>query len=626
MIIIVLFSSCASSLLSKGNRQFDQLQYAEAIDTYNKLLAKKYVNEAVPKLAYSYYKVNDINNAYKYYTDAVALPEANDQDYFNYSKILMEKQDYKEAIKWWKRYLSIHPNDVVANMLYASCVSIDQFYKDPSLYTLNPVELDGFSNTFSATPYGNGIVFTGDKAVNLSSKQNPWTGNAYLDLYFTEPGEDGYWLQPEILKGDINGKFHEGPASFTADGKKVFFTRSNYKKKRKLATDDYNESNLTLFSADLVDGKWTNIQPMPFNNDNYSVAHPSLSADEKTLYFVSDMPGGEGGLDIYKSTFDGTNWSEPENLGPEVNTPGNEMFPYIHKDGSLYFSSDAHNNMGGLDVFITSYADGRWLRPENLNYPLNSSKDDFGYYLNDDDSTGYITSSRTEEGNDVIYEFKKNPPTFWLISTVVRKDDNSRIKNATITLTDANGDVFAQGQTNKYGELKQKLVPNAKFTATSEKEGFFTVSQSVSTMGKKTSETLKAQFVMDQLVIEKPIIVENIYYDFDKWFIREDAKPALNKLVKIMKDNPRIVVELGAHTDSRASDNYNLILSDKRAKAAVAYIVAHGISPDRITAKGYGESRLVNRCKNGVKCSKAEHQQNRRTEFKVIRLKDLSMN
>jgi len=614
----ITLSSCSNSILKKANRSYDNMHLQKAIKHYNKVLTKKPENIAVVNLANSYFLTNNLKNAKHYYKEAVLLPEAGCNEYINYAKILMKDNEHDEAKNWLKKFLDQHPDDLVAQMLYSSCNSISDFYRDTTLFELQEIKVDGFKNVFSPTELNGGIVFSADKDVLLNSKKSSWTGNSYLDLYFTEKDESGKWLDPDLLKGDINGKFHEGPAVFTKDGKGVFFTRNNYKK-RKLNDASPGENNLKLYSAELIEDKWTNIKELPFNSDYYSTGHPTLSADESTLFFISDMPGGKGGTDVWYANKEGESWSKPINLDNNINTQGNEMFPYYHKDGSLYFSSDGHNTLGGLDVFITSNVGEKWLTPENLNYPLNSSRDDFGFTMSQNDSTGYVSSSRTHSG-DVMFEFVKRPPKFSVSGLVSSIKTTKPLQGVKVILSDLAGKEINTTETKNDGKYRFNLPLNGTFKIHVSKQGFFATSKNISTVGKKYSEKFKVNLILDELIIEKAIVLENIYYDYDKWSIRDDAMPALNALVKVMEDNPNIVIELSSHTDSRASGRYNLILSDKRAHAAVEYIISKGIERNRIAAKGYGETKLINECKNNVECSEEKHQENRRTEFKVTKL------
>jgi len=619
MFIAILWSCSSNYHIKKGNLYYDNLAYSSAITHYQKAYAKTNDATVEERLAASYYKTNNIPAAEDTYKKAISREGHSPKLYFNYAKILMEMNKHNEAIPYFKKYLAAYEDDLFAEMLLASCVSINDRYRDTTLYELQSIKANEFVNAFSVIEYQEGAVFVADKEVFRGRKTSQWTGNSYLDLYEIQKDEDGYWMDAKILKGDINGRFHEGPASFSKDGNTVYFTRSNYFK-RKMKVNEANENNLKIFKATLVDGKWKNLVEFPYNSDDYSVGHPTLSDDEKTLYFVSDMPGGQGGTDLYKSELVDGAWSKPENLGTIVNTKGNEMFPYIHADDALYFSSDAHNSMGGLDVFITYFNGEVWAQPENLNYPLNSTKDDFGYNVSKKNSSvGFVSSSRTDA--DKMYTYKKNPPKFNLYGVAREKGTQRRVQGVTVEITNTKTGKVISMESDAKGEFKLKLEPESAYDLYCTKKGCFTRTDKISTLGLKYSQNFYADFEVEPIVIDKPIVLENIYYDFDKWDIRPDAALELDKLVKLLKDNPSIEIEMSSHTDSRGNDQYNLVLSDKRAVAAVKYLIANGIDENRLTYKGYGEKKLVNHCANDVKCTRAEHQLNRRTEFKVTKIR-----
>jgi outer membrane protein OmpA-like peptidoglycan-associated protein len=387
-----------------------------------------------------------------------------------------------------------------------------------------------------------------------------------------------------------------------------------------MVLNEADENNLKIFKATLLNGEWKDLEEFPFNSDDYSCGHPTLSEDGKTMYFVSDMPGGNGGTDLYVTTVKDGKWTEPVNLGSDVNTGGNEMFPYLHSDGSLYFSSDAHNSMGGLDVFITSHNGTRWLKPENLNYPLNSIKDDFGFSINNDNKTGFVSSSRSK--SDKMYSFEKHSPTFTLYGRARKKATQIPVEGVIVEVTNSATGKVTSVVSDKTGNFKLKLDPESKYNLYCTKFGCFSRTDLISTIGLKYSEDFYADFEVEEIVIDKPIVLENIYYDFDKWDIRPDAAAELDKLVRILMDNPKIEIEMGSHTDCRGSDRYNLVLSDKRARAAVLYLISRGIDATRLTWKGYGETMHVNKCEDGVPCTEVEHQENRRTEFRVKKIRD----
>ncbi|MBI2279332.1 MAG: OmpA family protein [Bacteroidetes bacterium] len=574
-IVVLALIACSTEYhVRKGNYYYDNLAYSSAIDHYQKAYNKTHDANVEEKLAESYYKMNNINAAEKIYENAVQRENHSSKIYFNYGKILMANGKHREAIPYFKKYLADYSEDAVAKMLLSSCLSINDRYRDTTLYKLYPINYNEFTNSFSIQEYQDGAVFVADKEVFSGRKKSQWTGNTYLDLYEIKKDEDGIWMNPQLLHG-----------------------------------------------------KWKNLEEFPYNSDDYSVGHPTLSADEKTLYFVSDMPGSIGGTDLYKSTLENNSWSKPENLGAIVNTKGNEMFPYIHTDDALYFSSDAHNSMGGLDVFITYYTGEVWAQPENLNYPLNSSKDDFGYNISKKSSnTGFVSSSRVGNGSDNMYAFDKFPPKFNLYGRAREKGTQKSVQGVRVEITNAKTGKLINMVSDAKGNFNLKLEPEADYDLYCTKIGCFTRTDKISTVGLKYSQDFYADFEVEPIVIDKPIVLENIYYDFDKWNIRPDAALELDKLVKILVDNPKIDIEMGSHTDSRGNDRYNLILSEKRAMAAVQYLIASGIDKKRLTYKGYGEKKLVNHCANDIVCTRAEHQQNRRTEFKVTKINDLSVN
>ena len=619
LVLSTTLSSCVNYHTRKGNDYYDYINYAPAIEHYQKVYAKTQDSGIELKLADAYFKTSKLDSAEALYTRSISRGSTNPVTRFEYGKVLMANGKHRKAVNEFKEYLKVYPSDVTAKMLLASCNSVIERYRDTTLFTLKPILEDQFVNSFSIVEYRNGAVFAADKVVFAGRKQNPWTGNSYLELYQMEKDVEGNWLSPELLKGDINGRFHEGPATFSKDGNTVYFTRSNYFK-RKMVVNEQEENNLKIFKATLINGEWKNLEEFPFNSDDYSCGHPTLSESGKLMYFVSDMPGGTGGTDLYVTTLKDGKWTQPVNLGPEVNTSGNEMFPYIHSDGSLYFSSDAHNSMGGLDVFITTHNGTRWLKPENLNYPLNSIKDDFGFSLNRDDNTGFVSSSRTK--SDKMYSFEKHAPTFTLYGRARKKGTQTPVEGVIVEITNSATGKVTSVVSDKTGNFKLKLDTESEYNLYCTKFGCFSKTDNISTKGLKYSEDFYADFEVEEIVIDKPIVLENIYYDFDKWDIRTDAAVELDKLVRVLMDNPKLEIEMGSHTDCRGSDQYNLVLSDKRARAAVLYLISRGIDSTRLTWKGYGETVHVNKCEDGVQCTEEEHQDNRRTEFKVKKIRD----
>jgi peptidoglycan-associated lipoprotein len=417
------------------------------------------------------------------------------------------------------------------------------------------------------------------------------------------------------LKGDVNGRFHDGPAAFSSDGRTMYFTRSDYYKFR-LNKDGSSVSHLKLFRAELNGQEWGNIHQFAYNGEDFSTGHAALSTDGSKLYFISDRPGGNGGTDLYYCDRTAEGWSEPINLGSILNTPGNEMFPTVHGD-TLLFASNGHAGLGGLDIFRTWKENGEWVKPLNMNYPLNSTSDDLSLVFNSDGRSGFLSSNRT--GRDMIHSFMVNEPILVLHGRCIDYNTSVPVGNVLVKLTDVATKETRTTTTDLQGEFVMELLPGLDIELQTNKEGWLTETVTLSTIGQRTSKNYEVDIAMIPIEVDKPVVVNNIYYDYDRWDIRPDAAIELMKLARLFKENPDHHFELSSHTDSRASNTYNLLLSEARAKSAVDFLIRQGVDPQRLKAKGYGESQLVNHCGNNVNCSEDLHQQNRRTEFKIVR-------
>lgn len=617
---VVVLGSCASYHLRQGNRMYRDLAYSSAIGEYQQALGKKSYAEGQIKLADCYLKTNNLSKAEEAYGKVMELKEVQPAHRLQYAKLLMRSGKYAQAKNYFDQYLGSQGNDEAARALRNSCDSIAGWQEDSARYTLQQLPMNNGQSNFSPVWHKDGIVFVSDRSGG--KKQYEWTGRPFLDLYYSKADKTGSYGSAEALKGDVNGMYHEGPASFSSKGDTMYFTRNTYmKRKVKKGTDDV--VLLKICQSVKKDSTYGQVTDFAYNSAEYNTGHPSLSKDGKTLYFVSDMPGGQGGTDIYVCRKENGVWSKPENLGKEINTPYNELFPTLWQDDVLYFSSEGHYGMGGLDIFrSTRTGEKSWSRAEHLSYPLNTSYDDFGIALKEDGRTGLLSSNRDNRSSaiDNIYSFTVNEIHFALEGLAVEKSTQNPLGGVAIELTNKKTGAKETALTGADGTFHFTLDENTDYIVMGSKETYFTASEPVSTVGKKQSETIKVKLDLDQIVVDKPIVVENIYYDLDKYDIRPDAAQGLDKLVNILKDNPDISIELSSHTDSRADDNYNMVLSQHRAESVVSYLVNHGINKDRMVAKGYGESHLVNRCSNGVECSEEEHQANRRTEFKVIRV------
>lgn len=632
----LFLASCSNGYIKSGDKDYENLSYSKAITKYEKALRGQPDNTSLKlKLANANRQINKSVEAEKYYREvADSIPLPTDEK-LHFAQVLMKNNKYDEARPYLEAYLKENPSDRLARDLLGSTSAVARLKEDSSAYELKAIPLDFTVSMFGPAQYKNGIVFAGETEITSAASTNPWTGYSFLDMFYTQKDNSGNWEIPSNFSETLNGPFHDGPATFNQAQDLIVYTRSAMKNEKKQLVNEKNENQFYLYmSRKDEEGKWSEPKELPFNNPTYSVGHPSLSKDGKTLYFSSNMPGGYGGSDIYKVSFDGTNWGEPINLGNTINTPGNEVFPYISRSGKLYFSSQGHTTLGGLDIFVSENRGGIWSAPVNLAYPMNTSQDDFGILFYENDTTGLVSSNRS--GVDMIYEFTEVPPTYTVEGIASLKADGSPLKDIRITLINETDGDSAIYYTKADGKFKFNLQPSKNYTISGSREGYFTVSKSFETGKRSEQKKIDLVFDIDEIVeseggtgsgipadgkptANKTYDIGNIFYDYDKAEIREDARPILDELVATLKNNPNIRIEIQSHCDSRGSNSYNQALSNKRASNVVKYLVSKGIDKNRLQSKGFGESQPVNRCVDGVECTEAEYQQNRRTEFIVLK-------
>lgn len=617
----MLLSSCASYHMRQGNRLYDLMAYKEAVKEYEKALDSPFKGDAQRKLASAYLKMNNLDKARTYYSAIAAdtLRKATPAERQQYAELLMRAGMYQQAQLMLKLNTGL---DQRGKTLLTSCDSISDWKIDSLRYIIrkSPLNSGGESN-FSPVYFKDGLLFVTDRGKLSSRSVYEWTGRPYLDVYYAKMQKDGSSGSPEKMAGDLNGIYHEGPVAVNSAGDTLYITRNNYMKK-KVGKSEEEVVNFKIYQLYKKDTLWTGMKEMPFNSSEFNSGHPTLSQDGNTMYFASDRPGGQGGSDIYVTRKVNGAWSDPQNLGTSINTNGNECFPYLWKDSILYFSTDGSFGLGGLDVYSSTMINGAPSAPANMGYPFNTQYDDFGVAISPNGTEGYLSSNRNSSNTEIdeIYQVTFNDIRFTLQGIAVNKRTQLPVEGVVVVLKNNTTGTSQPVTTGPDGKFKFKLNPRSDFSVSGSKDGYFTNTENVSTVGKTQSEDMfvKLKLELEEIIVNKPIVLENIYYDLDKWDIRPDAAAGLDKLVQIMNDNPAIRIELSSHTDSRADDAYNDELSQKRADAAVKYIVSHGVSATRITAKGYGEHQLVNGCSNGVACSEEEHQANRRTEFKVV--------
>ena len=454
-----------------------------------------------------------------------------------------------------------------------------------------------------------------------------WNKEPFLDLYqvsFTQTGNAVKYDSSEVKieSEDVNTDYHEASIAITSDGKTMYFTRDDVNKRNRIEYDKEGTTHLMIYSAKLIDGNWTNIKELPFNDKVYSSGHPALSPDDKTLYFVSDREGGLGQTDIYSVAInDNGTFGEPENLGEKVNTEGREMFPFVSKDNTLYFSSDGYLNLGLLDIFKSDILKNEERKdPENLGAPLNSGYDDFAFFIDSDTQIGYFSSNRPGgKGSDDIYSF--NITECKQTVTGVAKDSKTEIilTGVTVKLIDETGKIIEEITTQQDGTYTFEVDCDKKYTIVGDKPDYKSDQKPLETDFENEKEH-KLDLELEPLIIDNQIVINPIFFDFDKWNIRTDAQYELENIVDVLRKHPTMVIKIESHTDCRGTKRYNRKLSDRRAKSTREYIISRGIEANRIeSAIGYGEDQLLNECADGVKCTEEEHQLNRRSYFYIVK-------
>lgn len=642
ILAICFFGSLTlSAQIKQANVFFEQFKYSKAIPLYKKATAdkdEKIRKEATVRLAECYRFMNNYDEASNWYAKAVESGNASPETYYHWGTTLRSQARYDEAEVAFNKYVKLKPSDFRAKIYAQYCRDIKE-WKDlaPCAAIKNASSLNTPYSDFGPMFYKNGVIFTSDRDIDMMADKNYlWTSFGYLDLYSSHPlaNDDfrGELANPVKMSGTFNQAYHDGPASFTADFKEIFTTRT-LKNSGKRDSSNIKTDLLKIFYADLSDEKKVSYNPFPYNSDDYSTGHPAISADGKKLIFSSDKPGGFGQSDLYISTLVDGEWSVPVNLGAELNTFGNEVFPFLANDSTLFFSSDGHPGYGGLDIYEAKLVQGKWSTPWNLKLPINSPYDDFSIVFNKSLTDGFFSSNRPGgKGSDDIYAFsdyRRTPAeeakpviqekVYAKISGYV-KDKTSQfpLDSATVFLLNAKTMEALVLKTNSEGYFEAQADNGVQYLVKAMKPGCFDdcLSFFVPDAEKATANKIPRTLLLDKYALNQVFKIDNIYYDLNKWSIRDDAKPSLDKLVRILKQYP-ITVELGSHTDSRASSAYNGNLSQKRAESAVGYIISNGIDQKRLTYKGYGETKPINKCADGVPCTDAEHQANRRTEFKI---------
>ncbi len=626
----------------KARTAFEAGEYNVAIDllkdAYNKISDKEVKNELIYLIAECYRITNAPEKAELRYKQAIRKEYQNPIIYLRYADALRMNEEYDEAIEQYRKYKELVPDDPRGQNGITSCELAIQWIESPSGYLVENMKYfnsrqSDFSPFFASDDYQI-VYFTSSREGANGNDIHGATGENFADIFQSRMDRKGKWSVPVPLDENINTEFEDGTPVLNQDYTTMYFTRCKVNKNRNLGCQIYT----SIRSGD----SWSKAEPFKIADDSVVIAHPAISQDELVLYFVSDMPGGIGGKDLWKVTRsnEGDDWSKPENLGEQINTVDDEVFPFVHADGTLYFSSNGRIGLGGLDIFkATQNEDGMW-EIENMKSPINSSADDFGIVFENDMERGYFSSTRKGRGNDEIYSFVLPPLKFNVLGAVKDEKTDEVLPNAIVKSIGSDG-ITLETTTDAGGSFKFMLKPNTDYVFVASHEGYLNGKERETTKGLDQSTDFKTTIYLSS--IAKPIELSNsnVFYDFAKWDLRPEAMVSLDKLIETLNDNPNVTIELMSHTDSRGSDADNIELSQKRAQSVVDYLIDRGIASDRLSAKGYGETQpkvVDKRIKeqysflqegttltesyinslSTIERQEIAHQLNRRTEFRVL--------
>lgn len=619
-------------LVTKGNEKYQSYSFSPAIDIYQRVLDKGFMTQdLLQRLGNAYYFNADYQKAAETYKILIENydKEVGPEYYFRYSQCTRSLGEYQQADDLMEKFTDMTGGgDNRAETFKSEKEYMAEIAKNSGRYTIAPFEYNTQYSEFAPSLYKQGLLFSSDRDTgNLARYRHTWNSKDFLDLFKVNTDSASNNVVTKL--GSVNSRMHESTSITTKDGNTLYFTRNNFIDD-KYQRDEQGVVRLKIFRAALENGVWKNLEELPFNSDSYSVAHPALSPDEKTLYFASDMPGTLGGSDIFKIAInDDGSFGTPSNLGASINTEARETFPYVTSEEILYFSSDGHPGLGGLDVFATKIADNYKGKIINVGEPVNSKWDDFTFVFAEATRKGYFASNREGgQGSDDIYSFLETKPLVFdcvqqISGTVRDKISNGLLVGATVKIIDENNEEILSTITDSEGEFQLTCDCNQGNFVRAMMEGYVPAEEYLTKSDGKPRvidfylerEKVTAGFGDD---LAKLLQLSTIYFDFDKYNIRPDAEVEIQKVIAAMEKYPSLKIKANSHTDSRGRDSYNLWLSQKRAESTVNYMISKGIAGDRLSKEGFGETRLVNQCEDGVSCSKVEHELNRRSEFIIL--------
>lgn len=614
LVLLITASFAQNKSTEKADKLFNSYQYVGAIEEYLKLAENKDANSYVyTQLANSYYAIFNTEGALKWYAKAAEGKSKLDaENYYRYAQTLKSTGKYKEANKQMDVFASLVPNDSRAKEHKLNPDYIPSLSSKTKLFDVaeTSIKNKGQSDFGAFLTNENELYFSSTRS---DKKTDKWNNQPYLDIFKSVRNSNGSFSDP-VEVSELNTPFHDGPVTISQDGKTMFFARDGHSEGefQKNKSSNTKVGQQGLYKATKNGEKWTNVEALPFNSKSYSVTNPSLSADGKTLYFASNMPGGIGESDIWKVAVNSNGYGKPENLGSNVNTAGKENFPFITEDTTLYFASTGKQGLGGFDVFKTNLNSKE--EAQNIGKPLNTEKDDFGFSFNKKENIGYFSSNRS--GTDAIFSATPICKSE-AITIVTNKKTGAIVSNASVSILDLKGNTIETKLSNSDGKVSYPIDCNTAYSLQVSAQNFETATFPVNkTNGKET--TIKAELVPVEVIItEKEVILNNVYFEFDKSNITSQGATELDKLVAVMKEHKAMEIFVKSHTDSKGTVAYNNKLSEERAQSTVQYLMSKGILKDRISGKGFGSSEPKINCLTN--CTEEENAQNRRSEFLIVK-------
>ncbi|OMQ11112.1 OmpA family protein [[Flexibacter] sp. ATCC 35103] len=656
LFLLFCFNTIAQTQsLDDANNKYEKFAYVDAIKAYESIANKGYKDEKMfQRLGNSYYFNGEFLNALKWYDELFAMNEQQEPEYlYRYAQCLKSAGNYAKAdtiLEKFNRKLTADKRGILfeSNKNY-----LEEIKSNSGRYEIADAGVNSNYSDYGSAILDNKLIFASARDTGAVVKKNfKWTNTSFTNLYSAQLMSDGSVGIPQRFHKKVNIKFNESTPVFTKDGKTMYFTRNNFLDGKR-GRSEKKITLLKLYKATLVNGEWSNIEELPFNSNQYSVAHPALSLDDKTLYFASDMPGTLGQSDLFKVKInDDGSFEKPENLGTSINTEGRETFPFISGDNELYFASDGRPGLGGLDVFVSKInKDGSYDEIQNLGEPINSKQDDFAFIINSKNRNGFFSSNRENgHGFDDVYRFTETRRLICeqeLSGTITDVETNEVLANVTLILFDETKQNAIQVVSDQNGNY---IFPNVKcgkkYTVKTSRNDYDIKEISVA-IKKGTGKTIlpislekKAIPLVAKTIMIKTVTVKSVkmkpiavgtdlaktlnipmnFFDLGKATIRKSSEPQLQKIVDVLKQYPSLKLDIRSHTDSRQSAANNMILSEKRAQSTKNWLISKGVDASRLSAKGFGETQLVNKCADGVKCTEQQHQQNRRSEFIITNL------